>query len=79
MKKVLLLSLLAVLVVGLSAVQLGCKKDDTTAPPVTGYTGPVYPVTATVLNPQGQAQGGRCSRSKIPRRRILDFPRTPTL
>jgi hypothetical protein len=58
MKKVLLLSLLAVLVVGLFSVQLGCKKDDTTTTPTTGYTGPVYPVTATVLNPQGQPQGG---------------------
>jgi hypothetical protein len=58
MKKVLLVCLVVILAAGMVSVQFGCKKDDTTAPAPTGYTGPVYPVTATVLNPLGQPQGG---------------------
>jgi hypothetical protein len=58
MKKVLVVCLVVFLAAGMVMVQFGCKKDDTTTAPATGYTGPVYPVTATVLNPVGQPQGG---------------------
>jgi len=55
MKKTLVLALVAIMVVGLASLQVGCKKDDNAANVVTV---PVYPVSATVLNPQGQPQGG---------------------
>ena len=56
MKKTLILLLAAILLVAVSSLQFGCKKDDTAETP--GVLVPVYPVSATVLNPQGQPQGG---------------------
>ncbi len=51
----------AVVAVSLAAVIVGCKKDENpTNPDVT------YPVTATVLNPQGQPQGGALLTLKNP-------------
>jgi hypothetical protein len=42
----------------------GCKKDDSPTSPNTNV--PTYPVTATVLNPQGQHQGGALLSLKNP-------------
>ncbi len=56
MKKLLLVCLVGILAVGMLMVQSGCKKEDSTTTP--GTVVPVYPVSATVLNPLGQPQGG---------------------
>lgn len=62
MKHHLLFGLLAV-AFAVSIVVIGCKKDDETTTPTEG---PTYPVSATVLNPQGQPQGGALLTLKNP-------------
>ena len=48
-------SILFAIVAGILAASSGCKKNDTTTNPTTT---PLYNVTATIFNPQGQPQGG---------------------
>jgi hypothetical protein len=51
--------LLVLLVTGVFALLSGCKKDDaTTDTPAFNNSGPVYPVSVTVLGPAGNPQGG---------------------
>jgi hypothetical protein len=63
MKNRLLFVLLAVTFAIAMAV-VGCKKDDETSPAITDPAS--YPVSATILNPQGQPQGGALLTMKNP-------------
>lgn len=45
-----------ILMLSLLFAYMGCKKDETSTAPESSV--PTYPVSATILNPQGYAQGG---------------------
>ena len=65
MKRIIVVTIFGFLVAGTSATYLGCKKDEGPTGTATPNI-PTYPVSAVVLNPQGQPQGGALLTLKNP-------------